>query len=85
MITYYIAGFPVTDELYHYGTPRMQWGIRKYQNYDGTLTEAGKLRYRKYSDAYRNKSDKANAKLKKTEKKLSDVKIAERNYKSEKI
>ncbi len=85
MSTYYIAGFPVSDELYHYGTPRMRWGIRLYQNKDGTLTELGKERYRKYSEAYRNKSDKANAKLKKTEKKLSDIKIEERNYKSEKL
>lgn len=32
------------DELYHYGTPRMRWGVRRYQNYDGTLTEAGRRR-----------------------------------------
>lgn len=33
------------DELYHYNIKGAKWGIRRYQNYDGTLTEAGKLRY----------------------------------------
>lgn len=31
--------------LYHYGTLGQKWGIRRYQNPDGTLTEAGKRRY----------------------------------------
>lgn len=31
--------------LAHYGTKNMKWGVRKYQNEDGTLTAAGKLRY----------------------------------------
>ncbi len=34
-----------TRELYHHGTKGQKWGIRKYQNYDGTLTDAGRLRY----------------------------------------
>ena len=32
-------------ELYHFGTRGMKWGIRRYQNEDGSLTEAGKRRY----------------------------------------
>ena len=32
-------------ELYHHGTRGMKWGVRRYENYDGTLTEAGKKRY----------------------------------------
>lgn len=32
-------------ELYHHGIKFMKWGIRRFQNEDGTLTEAGRLRY----------------------------------------
>lgn len=31
-------------ELYHYGILGMKWGVRRYQNKDGSLTEAGKKR-----------------------------------------
>jgi hypothetical protein len=34
-----------TDELYHHGIKGQKWGIRRYQNPDGTLTEAGRKRY----------------------------------------
>lgn len=31
--------------LYHWGIKGMKWGVRRYQNKDGTLTDAGKKRY----------------------------------------
>ena len=37
-----------SNELYHHGIFGMKWGVRRYQNSDGTLTEAGKKRY--YND-----------------------------------
>lgn len=32
------------NELYHYGVKGMKWGVRRYQNTDGTYTTAGKKR-----------------------------------------
>lgn len=32
-------------ELYHWGVKGQKWGVRRYQNKDGTLTDAGKKRY----------------------------------------
>lgn len=34
-------------ELYHWGVRGMKWGVRRYQNKDGSLTKAGKKRYDK--------------------------------------
>ena len=34
-----------SNELFHHGVLGMKWGVRKYQNKDGSLTNAGKKRY----------------------------------------
>lgn len=38
-------------ELYHHGIKGMRWGVRRYQNYDGTYTQAGLKRYGVTKDA----------------------------------
>lgn len=44
----YINYRPIyNNELMHYGILGMKWGVRRYQNVDGTLTDAGKKRYSK--------------------------------------
>lgn len=35
----------VNNELYHYGIKGQKWGVRRYQNKDGSLTPAGQKRY----------------------------------------
>ena len=45
MNTYYVAGFPYSDSLAHYGVKGQKWGVRRYQNPDGTLTAEGRKRY----------------------------------------
>lgn len=38
---------PYDSDIYHHGILGQKWGVRRYQNSDGTLTLAGKERYYK--------------------------------------
>ena len=41
------------NSIYHYGVKGQKWGMRRYQNSDGSLTPEGEARYKKYQDKYR--------------------------------
>lgn len=43
---YYVGNYAFdSDYIEHSGIKGQKWGIRRFENYDGTLTEEGKLRY----------------------------------------
>lgn len=56
--SYYGYEITSSSSLAHYGVLGMKWGIRRFQNKDGTLTSAGK---KHYSKAFRDAEDKQRA------------------------
>lgn len=66
------------DELYHYGIKGMKWGIRRYQNKDGSLTPAGKRK-----EAIRNTKKDRKAAMK-NRSQLSDAELDQRIRRLEK-
>ena len=62
------------NELYHWGIKGMRWGIRRYQNKDGSLTDLGKKRLKTedYHEDYNKAHSSKNVKL------MSDKELRER-------
>lgn len=73
MIGYYEPYWDQPDELEHYGILGMKWGIRKYQNADGTLTAAGKKRYAGDTPEQIERSERRKAKVAKVAKTTAKV------------
>lgn len=58
MSEYYLT----KDELYHHGVKGQKWGLRQWQNEDGSLTEAGRKHYGYGDSRYDTKQNFKNAK-----------------------
>lgn len=53
---------PRDDELYHHGVKGQKWGIRRYQNHDGSLIKSGKKHSAKVSNFFSKYKEKTAAK-----------------------
>ena len=67
---------PAGEELAHFGVLGMKWGVRRFQNKDGSLTEEGRSRYGIKKSAYK-LQDKYERRLKAQ----SDYAVASSKYK----
>jgi hypothetical protein len=56
MMANYIITRASSDELMHHGIKGQKWGVRRYQNEDGSLTKAGSKRYAQIEKWYNSKS-----------------------------
>ena len=52
----YVVKRTPNDELMHYGVKGMKWGVRRYQNYDGSYKHPGDNRYASSGKTKTNKS-----------------------------
>lgn len=79
---YYVSG---GAELYHHGILGQKWGVRRYQNKDGTLTAEGRRKYLNPDGSYNKAGNKFKNKMEKKDVKWANKKeesITNKAYKA---
>lgn len=77
--------YECSEELYHHGILGQKWGLRRYQNPDGSLTEAGRVRYGSVENLRKIQDARADAKAYKIRTKAKLKATKKYNKEQEKI
>lgn len=72
---FYVGCYNDPNNLAHYGILGMHWGIRRYQNSNGSLTSEGKNRYKKKGGLIKAKKPKTKKPRREDISKLSDQEL----------
>ena len=76
--------FPMnSNQVSHSGIKGMKWGVRRYQNEDGTLTEEGKKRYQDQPEQEESKKKQDQPKQEESKKKQDQLKQEESKKKQD--
>ena len=68
----------MSNDLQHHGILGMKWGVRRFQNKDGTLTPAGRKRAGKSSPSQEAHEDYKKARVNKSVKAMSNTELRDR-------